>query len=511
MKTVIQIAKLVLGSALFLLGAFFILVHVGRGCSFGGIEKSKGSVPSQPTALSQPQLFDSKKALQSKNIVPLVVIGSGPAGLSAALYGARSSLYTLVFEGRTPGGQLTETTYVENWPGTPKLLGAELINITRKQAERFGAIVIADSIANVDFSQWPFLLKTEEGHELHALSVVIATGAKPRLLNDTRKTPGEKEYWAHGVTTCAVCDAPFYKGKKVVVVGGGDSAVEEATYLTAYAESVIMLVRGPALRAAPAMQARLKEFPKIKVLYNTYIEEIVGDKTLSVTAVKIHNVQEKKSQVLPVAGVFLAIGHHPNSDIFKKWVTTDKEGYITLTSRNQHTNVPGVFAAGDVSDKVYKQAGVASGDGIKAALDAYEFLQAHGYNESFVKQIEKNYFDPHPEADTYKLRKILSVKDFEKLAQEHPLLIVEVGAEHCASCKTLVKTMQSVASQLGEKASFATISLDDSSQELIKRFNLKSVPSLLIFKKEKLSSRYDQQLFSKRELYTMINQLLADA
>ncbi len=500
---------MILGSILIVVGVFFIIKHSKGGCSPFGRSRSTVSSSSEHSgkqnAISQsPLVFDSEKALQTKNLVPLVVIGSGPAGLSAAIYGARSSLYTLVFEGKTPGGQLTETTYVENWPGTPKLLGSELIGIARKQAERFGALFVQDSITAVDFSQWPFLLKTEEGHELHALAVVIATGAKPRLLN----VRGEKEYWAHGVTTCAVCDAPFYKGKKVVVVGGGDSAIEEATYLTAYATSVTMLVRGPSMRAAPAMQARLKDSPTIKVLYNTSIEEIIGDKSLAVTAVKIYNNQEKKSSVLPTDGVFLAIGHLPNSDVFTQWVTTDKEGYITVASPSQQTSVAGVFAAGDVVDKQYKQAGIASGDGIKAALDAYAFLQAHGYSPSFAQKIEKNYYDAHPDTKSYVLKKIVSVKDFEDIVKKHSLVVVEVGSEFCASCKTLAQALQSVAAQLDDKAAFATISLDKSSQELIKRFNLKSVPALLFFKKGELVSRFDQQLFSKRELYTMINQLV---
>ncbi|MBA3751185.1 thioredoxin-disulfide reductase [Candidatus Dependentiae bacterium] len=341
-----------------------------------------------------PLVFDRKKVSQVKNLIPIVVIGSGPAGLSAALYGARAAVRTIVFEGRNPGGQLTETSYVENLPGAPKLLGSELIERMRKQAESFGAVCVSDTIVEVDFSQWPFLLRTESGEEIHALTVIIATGAKPRFLSDSLDTPGEKTYWGQGgVSTCAVCDAPFYKDQKVVVVGGGDSAVEEATYLTSYADSVTMLVRGPALRAAPAMQDRLKGSQKITMLYNTTVEEIVGNGT-SVTGVKIVNTRENTHTALSTDGVFLAIGHHPNSDIFKRWIATDKEGYIVAGPHDQQTSIPGIFTAGDVSDKVYKQAGVASGNGIKAALDAYAFLQAQGYSEAFVEEIESNYYNP---------------------------------------------------------------------------------------------------------------------
>ncbi len=454
-----------------------------------------------PTTL----LIDSKKALLSKNIVPLAVIGSGPAGLSAALYGARAGVHTVVFEGKTPGGQLTTTTYVENWPGTPKMLGSQLIAQNKKQAETFGALLVPDSITSVDFSSWPYTLKTEEGHEVHALAVILATGANPRLLSDTRPVKGEKEYFGYGVTTCAICDAPFYKGKKVIVVGGGDSAIEEATLLTSYAQSVILLVRGEKMRAAQSMQARLKDSPKITVRYTTEITEIQGDGT-KVTGVKLLNTKTKATEELPIDGVFLAIGHKPNTAIVAPYLSLDPEGYIILPTRSQKTSLPGVFAAGDVSDHTYRQAGVAAGDGIKAALDALAFLQEHGYNENFAKELEKNYFEPQPETPLT-LTKLNSVKEFEKLSKAHEFLVVEVGADYCASCKALVPIVQSVAARI-EKAHFAQIDIGADPKDLIARFELKAIPAILIFKKGKLIARYDQQIFTKRELFSIINQLV---
>lgn len=450
-----------------------------------------------------------EKAAEIKGIVPVVVLGSGPAGLSAALYAARSGLYTVVFQGKKPGGQLTETTYVENWPGTPKLLGSQLIEQNRKQAEKFGALMVPDSIVSADLSQWPFLLKTEEGTPIYALSVIIATGSNPRKLNQNRNVPGENEYWGYGVTTCAVCDAPFYKDKKVVVVGGGDSAVEEATLLTAYASKVYVLVRGSAMRAAKTMQARLKGSDKIEVLYNTEITEIMGDGT-AVKGVKIINMKDKKAGELAVDGVFLAIGHIPNSEIVKKYLQTDSEGYIILPARSQKTSVPGVFAAGDVADHVYRQAGVAAGDGIKAALDALAFLQEHGYNEALSKKLEKNYWFPHPEAVNTPLPVINTGKEFDKLAKENNALVIEVGAEHCASCQALIPIMQSVAAQMHGKAYFAQIDTGKEPKELIKRFDIKGIPVILVFKKGKLIARYDQQVFTKRELNAILNQLIGD-
>lgn len=458
-------------------------------------------------------VYNLEKVVQAKSIIPVAIIGTGPAGLSAALYTARSAVYTVVFAGKHPGGQLAGTTYVENWPGTPKMMGPELIELNKKQAERFGAHIVQDTITEADFSRWPFVLKTEEGHELHALTVIIATGADPKLLNDTGVVPGEKEYWGHGVTTCAVCDAPFYKGKKVVVVGGGDSAIEQAVLLSSYADSVTMLVRGNRLRAASAMQDRLKGVSKINVLYNTAIAEIYGDgsKVMGVTLISTDKASSSEgSKKFPIDGVFLAIGHRPNTELFKKYIETDAEGHAILPTRSQKTTLPGIFAAGDVADHVYKQAGVAAGDGIKAALDALAFLHEHGFTDAFAASIEKNYFEPHAEAAMQPLQKIVTNKDFDALAKKHEALILEVGADSCSSCKVLMPIVQSVAAQFGERAHFAQIDMGDDPAELVKRFALKAIPTLLVIKKGKLIARYDQQSFTKRELYGVINQLLSE-
>ncbi len=444
-----------------------------------------------------------------KNIVPIVVIGSGPAGLSAGLYGARAALYTVVFEGSKPGGQLTETTYVENWPGIPKMLGTKIMDQSRKQAQLMGALTINDTISEVDFSSWPFILRTDEGHEINALSVVIATGSYPRMLSHSETVPGEVEYWGNGVTSCAVCDAPFYKGKKVVVIGGGDSAVEEATLLTSYASSVTMLVRKDTMRAAAAMQARLKDYPKIKVLYNTKITEVLGDGTV-VTGVRLFDTKDKNCYILDTDGVFLAIGHEPTTKLFKKWLSLDSHGYINLQGCTQKTSLPGIFAAGDVSDPTYKQAGVAAGNGIKAALEAIEFLHKHGFTNKLAAQLENNYYDPTPEEDLKPLPKIVTSFDFDSLVNKHQWIVVEVGGEQCSGCTALQPVVRSVAAKLADKAHFVYVDLDDSPRELIKRFKLKAIPTILVFKKGKMAGRYDQQLFSKRELYRVLNVLIEE-
>lgn len=447
--------------------------------------------------------IDIKRSYDKKNIIPVVVIGSGPAGLSAALYTARSAISTVVFEGKKPGGQLIDTTYVENWPGTKKMLGSELISQNRKQAEKFGAVMVPDSIECVDFSTWPFRLKTDEGHEIYALSIIIATGANPKLLN----IKGEKEYWGYGVTTCAICDAPFYKGKKVVVVGGGDSAVEEATLLTAYADNVTMLVRGDSMRAVAAMQQRIKDSDKIKVLYNTQITQILGDGK-KITSIELKNNKDNTISNMPIDGVFLAIGHEPNTQIFKDFLKIDSQGYLILSGDGQQTSLPGIYAAGDVVDHRYRQAGVAAGDGIKAALDAVAFLQNVGFNEHIYRKIEKNYYEPVQGETTTKLQRIKTNKEFDVLAKQPEPLIVDVGASYCTSCKVLLPVVEHVAANFKGKANFAQIDLDDDPIELKKRFNIASIPVVLVFKKGKLLSRYDKKIFTKQELRALVSQLV---
>jgi len=442
-------------------------------------------------------------ALDKKNIIPIAIIGSGPAGLSAALYGARAAIYTVVFDGPKPGGQLTETSYVENWPGTPKLLGSELIELNRLQAQKFGAVFVNESIDAVDFSVWPFRLQTESGDEIHALSVVIATGANPRLLN----VPGETQYWGYGVTSCAVCDAPFYKDKNVVVVGGGDSAVEEATLLSSYAKNVTMLIRGSAMRASPAMQRRLKGYPNISVMYNTSIAQIFGD-TKMVNKVELINTVDKTKSIQDIDGVFLAIGHEPNTEIFKDFIKIDSTGHIITDCLHKETNIKGIYAVGDVEDTIYKQAGTSAGDGIKGGMNASWFINGiPGVNAAVLQKLEKNYYDV-VQGSKVAIKRLITNKDLEDLAKESKFLVVEVGAENCPSCKVLLASLESVAAKKLENVGFGQINFDDNPKELIEQFELKSVPVLLIFKDGKLVKRFNQEPFSKFKLYSLINNLI---
>lgn len=332
------------------------------------------------------KVFDLKNIKRSGNIVPIVVIGAGPAGLAAGLYGA-AQFDTVVISGEHPS-LLTETSYVENYLGAPHQLGMDIIENSRKQVADAGARFIDNSVTAFDTSSWPYTITLDDGSTLKALSVVLATGAQPRKLG----IPGEQQYWAKGVSSCARCDGRFYKNKKVIVVGGGDSAVEEATELAHFADQVTVLHRRDQLRAKGAMQLRLDKAQTatnkpVEKLYNAELKEIMGDNT-KVTSVKIFNNKLQQEETRQVDGVFLAVGHIPNTDIFKDNVKTDDEGYIVLEDRSQSTCTPGIFAAGEAADPHYRQAIVSAGDGAKAAIDAIEFLRSVGLSEQEAQSIK---------------------------------------------------------------------------------------------------------------------------
>lgn len=302
----------------------------------------------------------------------LIIIGSGPAGYTAAIYAARATLKPLMFAGLQPGGQLMLTSDVENWPGEAEgVLGPELMEKLKKQAERFGTDIRQEEIARVDFSKQPFTVVTTAGEEHQAKAVIIATGASAKWLN----IPGEKELQGKGVSACATCDGFFFRGKEIVVVGGGDSAMEEATFLTRFANKVTLIHRSEEFRASKIMLERAQKNPKISFIMNTVVQEVHG--TEKVTGVRLHNVKTDEVTDFPTDGLFVAIGHAPNTSLFKDFLNLDQKNYIVTQPGSTKTNIEGVFAAGDVADHYYRQAVTAAGTGCMAALDAERWLASH--------------------------------------------------------------------------------------------------------------------------------------
>ncbi len=304
----------------------------------------------------------------------VIIIGSGPAGLTAALYAARANLKPVVFEGIQPGGQLTITTDVENYPGFPKgIMGPEMMDLFREQAQRFGALTMFKEITKVDLSGRPFKLWSDE-QEYTADAVIVSTGASAKLLG----IPSEKEYMGYGVSACATCDGFFFKNQEVIVVGGGDTAIEEATFLTKFATTVTIVHRRDTLRASKIMQERAFKNPKIKFIWDSTVGEILGRAEKGkkvVTGVNLKNLKTGQVTTMKVDGVFMGIGHKPNTDLFKGQLDTDSVGYLITKNRSTATNIPGVFAAGDVADSYYRQAVSAAGTGCMAAIDAERWLE----------------------------------------------------------------------------------------------------------------------------------------
>jgi len=301
----------------------------------------------------------------------VIIIGSGPAGLTAAIYAARANLNPLVFEGNQPGGQLTITTDVENYPGFPTgIMGPELMDLFREQAKRFGADCQFKYVSKVDFSKQPF--KVWVGEDLYTSeSIIISTGASAQLLG----LESENKLMGYGVSVCATCDGFFYKDKKVLVVGGGDSAMEEAIFLTKFASEVWIVHRRDELRASKIMQDRVLKHPKINVHWNSTINEIIGTVETTVTGVNLKDTVTGEIRSEACDGVFMAIGHTPNTELFKDILPLDEKGYIQTQNGSTATNIPGVFAAGDVQDYIYRQAITAAGSGCSAAIDAERFLE----------------------------------------------------------------------------------------------------------------------------------------
>jgi thioredoxin reductase (NADPH) len=314
--------------------------------------------------------------MSERNYARCIIIGSGPAGYTAAIYAGRANLQPIMYDGPLIGGQLTQTTEVENFPGYPEGVdGNQMMMDLRKQAERFGTEIRSGIITKVDFSKSPYTLTTDRGNEITAETVIIATGASAKYLG----LPDEKKYAGQGVSACATCDGFFYRKRTVAVVGGGDTACEDATYLAGLAKKVYLIVRKNHLRASEIMKRNVDEKPNIEILYEHNATGLYGENGVEgVNLVKHLGQPNEEHYDLPIDGFFLAIGHKPNTNVFKEWLETDETGYLKTVGGTPKTKIPGVFAAGDCADKVYRQAIVAAGSGCMAALEAERYLSEIG-------------------------------------------------------------------------------------------------------------------------------------
>lgn len=434
----------------------------------------------------------------TNSIENLVIIGSGPAGYTAAIYAARANLKPVIFEGfqagGLPGGQLMTTTEVENFPGFPEgITGPELMDRMKAQAERWGAELYTEDVIEVDLTQRPFTVRSEE-REFKTHSIVIATGATAKRLG----LPGEDQFWSHGISACAICDGatPIFQGAELAVIGGGDTAVEEAVYLTKYGSKVNMLLRGDKMRASKAMQDRALNNPKIQVHFNTETLHVFGDGHMD--GVKIRNIKTGSESELHVKGLFYAVGHNPNTSLFTGQLELDEVGYIVTKHGSPETSVEGVFAAGDVQDHEYRQAITAAGSGCMGAMLAERWLSVNGLVQEFHQQGEtpSNEYEVQPEQK----------KTAEKLASEFDLnatrheggyalrklfhesdrpVIVKYVSPGCGPCHTLKPILNKVVDEFDGKIHFVEIDIDKD-RDIAESGGVTGTPTVQFFKNKEL-------------------------
>jgi len=425
------------------------------------------------------------KALEGKApIIDIAILGSGPAGLNAAIYGRRSNFATYVFHGEKPGGQLMDTSLVDNWAGCRHAWGKDIIESVTKHAQDLGTIFLPLTVERVNFGTWPFELYTGDGQKFYALTVIIATGSTVKKLG----IPGENEFWAKGVEECAICVAPQFEGRDVVVVGGGDSAAEKALQLAKHVRHVTLFVRKNKMRAASSMQDRLKEYPNISVEYGIELQKITGSRV--VTGIEYTNAQ---SQLIkrPIDAVFLAIGHDPNSEIFKDFVALDSHGYIKLKGRTQATSVPGVFAAGDVADPEIKQALFAAGNGSAAEIYAERFLDSIGITPAILTKLPRTV-----ESASEELSEITSSKAFtEQVEEGSQAIIIDFYTHPCPLCDQLLPALKGLAGKYKNKLKIVKMNAgNEQFKEILEKYKIYRAPSILAFKEGSLVARYGAEV-----------------
>ncbi|MCU0550802.1 MAG: thioredoxin-disulfide reductase [Leptolyngbya sp. Prado105] len=443
----------------------------------------------------------------------LVIIGSGPAGYTAAIYAGRANLKPLVFEGfqagGLPGGQLMTTTEVENFPGFPAgITGPQLMTQMKAQAERWGAELVMEDVVSVDFSQRPFKIHSET-REVEAHSVVIATGATAKRLG----LPSEHEFWSRGISACAICDGatPIFRGVPLVVIGGGDTAAEEAIYLTKYGDHVNLLVRGDAMRASKAMQDRVLSNPRITVHWNSEAIDVVGDEK-HMTGVKIRNRQTGAETVVEAKGLFYAIGHTPNTALFKGQIELDEVGYIKTKHGSVETSLEGVYAAGDVQDHEFRQAITAAGTGCMSAMLAERWLSVNGLVQEFERieaDVPNEENTAHPASEQVVEFSLESTRHIGGLAlrklyhESDRLILVKYASPSCGPCHTLKPILSKVVDEFDGKIHYVEIDIE-ADPEIAEAAGVIGTPTIHIFKnKDKVAEvKGVKQKSQYRELIT---------
>jgi len=437
--------------------------------------------------------FNLKNITLDEETVPVIILGGGIGGLTSAIYLGLAGYKPLIIEGELPGGLITRSTSVHNWPGEIEISGIKLTEKMKNQAINAGAIILEESVYEVDFSTWPYLIKTNDlkdknkKHEYKALSCIIATGTNPNLLN----VPGEKEYFGNGVSTCAVCDGNLYKNKTVAVVGSGDSAITDAAYLSKIATKVYILIRGDKLKGNYTRKENVLSRSNVEVLYNTEIAEIIGSKD-QISSIKIKNNKTNLQNNIQLNGLFLAIGAKPNTSIFKDQISLDENGYIKLI-KYQETSQTGVFAVGDIANPLYKQATLAQGNGGVAATQTIDFLENIGYKTETINNNEatnnKTTKNKPIEAVKEKIETIIHINNAKELddiiKNSKDLILIDFFSETCPPCRRMSPIFQSLSEEFYKKIKFIKVDIRKNS-ELSYKYKIQSIPTFIFINKEQI-------------------------